>query len=80
MKRSIQQTLGLLGILSLLSYATAVAFAPLAYPGYDWLSQAVSDFLPTQRRPERCGTSSPPCICPAASSAAHCARWRSAAL
>lgn len=43
MKRSIQQTLGLLGILSLLSYATAVAFAPLAYPGYDWLSQAVSD-------------------------------------
>lgn len=34
---------GLLGVVSLLSYAAAVIFAPLAYPGYDWLSQAVSD-------------------------------------
>jgi len=35
--------LGLLGIVSFLSYAAAVIFAPLAYPGYDWMSQAVSD-------------------------------------
>lgn len=37
------QRLGLLGILSLLSYTVAVVFSPLAYPGYDWKSQAVSD-------------------------------------
>jgi len=35
--------LGLLGLLSLLSYTAAVIFAPLAYPGYDWMAQAVSD-------------------------------------
>jgi len=34
---------GLLGVVSFLSYAAAVVFAPLAYPGYDWKSQAVSD-------------------------------------
>jgi hypothetical membrane protein len=28
---------------SFISYAVAVIFAPLAYPGYDWKSQAVSD-------------------------------------
>lgn len=43
MKKSLVQKSGLLGILSFLSYAAAVVFAPLAYPGYDWLSQAVSD-------------------------------------
>ena len=43
MKRSLTQKLGLLGIVSLLSYTAAVVFAPLYYPGYDWLSQAVSD-------------------------------------
>ncbi|HRX58275.1 MAG TPA: DUF998 domain-containing protein [Eubacteriales bacterium] len=42
-KRSLLQTLGLLGVVSLLSYAAAVVFAPLAYPGYDWMRQAVSD-------------------------------------
>ncbi|MCL2169017.1 MAG: DUF998 domain-containing protein [Defluviitaleaceae bacterium] len=35
--------LGLLGIVSFVSYAAAVVLAPLAYPDYDWLSQAVSD-------------------------------------
>ena len=35
--------LGLLGIVSLLSYTAAVVFAPLAYPGYNWMAQAVSD-------------------------------------
>ena len=35
--------LGILGIISLLSYTAMVVFSPLAYPGYDWLSMAVSD-------------------------------------
>ena len=43
MKKPLTQKLGLLGIVSFLSYTAAVIFAPLAYPGYDWLSQAVSD-------------------------------------
>ena len=43
MKRALTQKLGLLGVLSFLSYTAAVVFSPLAYPGYDWLSQAVSD-------------------------------------
>lgn len=43
MKKTLLQKLGLLGIVSFLSYTAAVVFAPLAYPGYDWLSQAVSD-------------------------------------
>ena len=43
MKKTLIQKLGLLGVLSLLSYTAAVIFAPLAYPGYDWMAQAVSD-------------------------------------
>mgnify|MGYP001534362343 CR=1 FL=1 len=43
MKKSLVRKFGLLGILSFLSYTAAVVFAPLAYPSYDWLSQAVSD-------------------------------------
>lgn len=43
MKKTLIQKLGLLGVVSLLSYAAAVIFAPLAYPGYDWMAQAVSD-------------------------------------
>lgn len=43
MKKSLLQKLGLLGVVSLLSYTAAVVFSPLAYPGYDWMSQAVSD-------------------------------------
>ena len=43
MKRTLINWLGLLGVVSLLSYTAAVVFAPLAYPGYDWRSQAVSD-------------------------------------
>lgn len=27
----------------MLSYTAAVVFSPLAYPGYDWMAQAVSD-------------------------------------
>ena len=43
MKKSLVQKLGLLGIVSFLSYTAAVVFAPLAYPGYHWMAQAVSD-------------------------------------
>ena len=42
-KKSLIQWLGLLGLVSLLSYTAAVAFSPLAYPGYVWTQQAVSD-------------------------------------
>ena len=43
MEKPLIQKLGLLGIVSFLSYTAAVAFAPLAYPGYNWMAQAVSD-------------------------------------
>ena len=43
MKKLLVQKLGLLGIVSLFSYTAAVVFAPLAYPGYNWMAQAVSD-------------------------------------
>lgn len=43
MKRKLLNYLGLTGIVSFLSYAVAVIFSPLAYPGYVWTKQAVSD-------------------------------------
>ncbi len=43
MQRRLINWMGLAGIASLLSYAAAVVLAPQAYPGYDWMSQAVSD-------------------------------------
>ena len=43
MKKSLLKKSGLLGIASFLSYTAAVIFAPLAYPGYNWMAQAVSD-------------------------------------
>lgn len=43
MKKELINKAGLLGIVSLLSYTAAVLFAPGDYPGYDWISQAVSD-------------------------------------
>ncbi len=43
MKRTLINKLGLLGLVSLLSYTAAVVFTPLAYPNYNWMSQAVSD-------------------------------------
>ena len=39
-KRTLTQKLGLLGVISLLSYTAAVVLSPLAYPGYDWMAQA----------------------------------------
>lgn len=35
--------LGILGLIRLLSYTAMVVFAPLAYPGYDWMTMAVSE-------------------------------------
>ena len=52
MKRTLTNYLGLLGIVSLLSYAAAVMFSPLAYPDYHWLSNAVSD-LSAETAPSR---------------------------
>ncbi|MCI6868814.1 MAG: DUF998 domain-containing protein, partial [Lachnospiraceae bacterium] len=43
MNEKLIRKLGLLGIVSLLSYIAAVVLSPLAYPGYNWISQAVSD-------------------------------------
>lgn len=43
---------GLTGVISLISYALAVIFAPLAYPGYNWMAQAVSD-LSAETAPSR---------------------------
>lgn len=45
MKKTLIQWLGLLGVLSLLSYTAAVVLSPLAYPGYNWMAQAVSDLM-----------------------------------
>lgn len=42
-KKPLINWFGLLGIISFLSYTAAVIFAPSAYPGYDWKSQAISD-------------------------------------
>ena len=43
MKKTLIQKLGLLGVVSFVSYTAAVVFSPLAYPGYNWMAQAVSD-------------------------------------
>lgn len=42
-KKSLLNYCGLLGVAAFLSYMAAVVFSPLAYPGYDWMAQAVSD-------------------------------------
>ncbi len=42
--------MGILGIISFISFVAAVLFSPLAYPNYQWLSQAVSD-LSAQNAP-----------------------------
>ena len=43
MKKNFINYCGLLGIVAFLSYTAAVVFSPLAYPGYNWMAQAVSD-------------------------------------
>ncbi len=42
-KKNFLNYCGLLGIVAFLSYTAAVVFSPLAYPGYNWMAQAVSD-------------------------------------
>lgn len=42
-KKNFLNYCGLFGIVAFLSYTAAVVFSPLAYPGYDWMAQAVSD-------------------------------------
>ncbi len=43
MSKTRVQWMGLLGVVSFLSYTAAVVFSPCAYPGYRWMAQAVSD-------------------------------------
>ena len=43
MKKQFINYCGLLGVVALISYTAAIVFSPLAYPGYNWMSQAVSD-------------------------------------
>ena len=52
MKRKLINWVGLTGIISLVSYVAAVVFAPYAFRGYDWMSQAVSD-LSAETAPSR---------------------------
>ncbi|WP_295252726.1 DUF998 domain-containing protein [uncultured Catenibacterium sp.] len=43
MKKQFINYCGLPGVVALISYTAAIVFSPLAYPGYNWMSQAVSD-------------------------------------
>jgi len=43
MKKTFINYCGIFGILSFISYTLAVIVSPVAYPGYDWMRQAVSD-------------------------------------
>ena len=52
MNRKLIHWFGLTGLLALVSYAAAVIFSPLAYPGYNWMAQAVSD-LSAEAAPSR---------------------------
>ena len=52
MNRKLINWLGLLGILALASYTAAVIFSPMAFPGYNWMEQAVSD-LSAESAPSR---------------------------
>ena len=52
MNRKLINWLGLLGILALASYTAAVVLSPIAFPGYNWMEQAVSD-LSAESAPSR---------------------------
>ena len=43
MKKNLLNYCGLLGVVAFVSYTVAVIFSPFAYPGYNWMAQAVSD-------------------------------------
>ena len=52
MNRKLINWLGFTGIVAFLSYALAVVISPSAFPGYNWMEQAVSD-LPAQSAPSK---------------------------
>lgn len=52
MNKKLINWLGVTGILAFLSYTAAVMFSPMAFPGYDAISQAVSD-LSAETAPSR---------------------------
>ena len=52
MNRKLINWLGLTGVAALLSYTLAVVIAPSAFPGYNWMEQAVSD-LSAESAPSR---------------------------
>jgi hypothetical protein len=43
MNRKLINWLGSLGVVALASYAAAMIFSPMAFPGYNWMEQAASD-------------------------------------
>lgn len=52
MKRKLINWLGLTGIAAFVSYTLAVVISPSAFPGYNWMEQAVSD-LSAESAPSR---------------------------
>ncbi|MBO4807444.1 MAG: DUF998 domain-containing protein [Lachnospiraceae bacterium] len=52
MNRKLINWAGLTGLLALISYVAAMIIAPMAYPGYNWMEQAVSD-LSAETAPSR---------------------------
>ncbi|MBQ9278226.1 MAG: DUF998 domain-containing protein [Lachnospiraceae bacterium] len=52
MNKKLINWIGLVGILSFISYTAAVVFSPMAFPGYKWMEQAVSD-LSAESAPSR---------------------------
>ncbi len=52
MNKKLINWIGLAGILSFISYTAAVVFSPMAFPGYKWMEQAVSD-LSAESAPSR---------------------------
>ena len=52
MKRKLINWLGLTGVAALVSYTLAVVISPSAFPGYNWMEQAVSD-LSAESAPSR---------------------------
>ena len=52
MKKKLINWLGLTGLVALVSYTLAVVISPSAYPGYNWMEQAVSD-LSAESAPSR---------------------------
>ena len=52
MKRKLINWLGLTGVVAFVSYTLAVVISPSAFPGYNWMEQAVSD-LSAESAPSR---------------------------